>query len=211
MLEHMWGDPGMAEPQRATTYSSIRADPPAVNRSPLNWRDAQTAQNATFRAVATRLSLPSLSAEQMDQVRFVFESTVVGNESVWSPESSEPAKLDIAVGRSRWFSDSAFRLKIYGEFAQVLYPQFRYDQLPMLSEQSKNDVKSLYMAILLEGRVVSHIDCINEALRRFEAQYVHCSISVHDRLRIQCERSARWSNSPAPAFRAPEWSSDGWR
>jgi len=161
--------------------------------SRLTFSHSQLAQTTTFQVIASKLGVPALSEEQKEQVRFVFGSTLVMNEGSWSPES-EPRTLDVAVSRCRWFSDRHFRLKVYGEFAQVLYPHMPYDRLPRLSDQVKDNIKSLYLAVLLDDSLVGldRLGCLEQALRWFmdpcPDQACH-----HHWARIEQERSARWS------------------
>jgi len=134
--------------------------------SRLTFSHSQLAQTTTFQVIASKLGVPALSEEQKEQVRFVFGSTLVMNEVSWSPES-EPRTLDVAVSRCQWFSDCYFRLKVYGEFAQVLNPHFPYDSLPRPSDQVKDYIKYLYLAVLLDDSLVGHdhLGCLKQALR----------------------------------------------
>ena len=150
------------------------------------------AQTRAFEAIAAKLAVPTLSEEQREQACFVFGS-LVRNESSCSPES-EPRMLDLAAGRCRWFSDCGYRLKVYGEFAQVLSPQIPYDSLPRLSDPAKDYIKSLYLAVLLDDSLVclDHLGCLEQALRMF--MDVFCPDQGHHHwARIEQERSARWS------------------
>ena len=110
--------------------------------SHMTFSHSQLAQTTTYEAVASKLGVPALSEEQEKQVRIVFGLTLVKNEGLWSPES-EPGTLDLAVSRCRWFSDCGYRLKVYGEFAQVLNPQRPFNRLPILTDEEKNKVESM--------------------------------------------------------------------
>ena len=162
--------------------------------SHMTFSHSQLAQTTTYEAVASKLGVPALSEEQQKQVRIVFGSTLVKNEGLWSPES-EPGTLDLAVSRCRWFSDCYFRLKVYGEFAQVLNPHFPYDSLPPLSDQAKDCIQSLYLSVLLDDSLVGldHVGCLARALCRFMDVYCADQGCHHYWARIEQERSARWS------------------
>ena len=162
--------------------------------SRLTFSHSQLAQTTTFEVIASKLGVPALSEEQKDQVRFVFGSTLIMNEGSWSPEN-EPRTLDVAVSRCQWFSDRHFRLKVYGEFAQVLNPHFPYDSLPRLSDQAKDCIKSLFLAVLLDDSLVGHdhLGCLEQALRWFMDAYSPDQEFHHHWARIEQERSARWS------------------
>ena len=101
--------------------------------------------------------------------------------------------LDLAAGRCRWFSDCGYRLKVYVEFAQVLNPQRPFNRLPMLTDQEKNEVKSLYLQVLLDANLVGfdHLGCLVEALRRFMNAYCPDRGRHHHWATIEQERAGR--------------------
>jgi hypothetical protein len=170
--------------------------------------------------VGARLKISHLSDELKEQILTVFGETRIFNESDWDPESEERGKVQMAVDRCKWFTDAAFRLRIYGEFAQNLYPQYNYEQLPMLPAQHKETVKSLYVAVLSDGIIRGQFDCLKEALKCFSRETPLADTNTTDR--IGRERAARWNvqsvpeSSPAPVRSESfgmegRWSEDGWR
>ena len=201
----MWGDTGAPQEPYVPPSSA------AVNRS-LDWKDSSTAQAKTFAFVASRLNVPSISDEQKEQVRFLFRSTRVDNEASWRPEVFHTEKLNQAVERCRWFSDAAFRLKVYGEFAQILNPHLNFVQLPMLLDYQKNEAKSFYLSSLLDHRFTSQAECMKDALARFGQQYAS-QLPEFDRRRIESERAVRWNERQVsyPESERAQWNMDGWR
>jgi hypothetical protein len=206
MLEHMWGDNFDQLPQT----TRVVEPPPPIARS---WIDSPSARARTYQAVGQKLSSP-MSDDMKEQVRTVFAATKIFDENGWNPENSEREKVQTAVERCKWYSDAALRLKIYGEFAQMLYPQCNYEQLPMLPEQYKDTVKSLYVAVLLDGICKSQYECLLDALKSFSTQAPLADADTTDR--IGRERAARWNvryvpeHRPTPAT-AYVGSPDGWR
>ena len=156
-----------------------------------------------------------VSDEIKEQIRTIFAETRISDENLWYPENSEREKLQVTVDRCKWYTDSAFRLRIYGEFSQVLSPQCGYNELPMLSMQQKDTVKSLYVAALLDGASKTHYECLLEALKYFSNQTPAADADTTDR--IGRERAMRWNVQYAPADRPmPVTNSyierpDGWR
>ena len=85
-------------------------------------------------------------------------------------------------------------IEVYGEFAQVLNPQRPLNRMPMLTDHVKNEVKSMYLEVLLDANLVGfdHLGCLVEVLRRFICpdQEGHHSWATTEQ-----ERAARWSRA----------------
>jgi hypothetical protein len=217
MLEHMWGD-GASQPYvppaSRTVETSIEWSNSRTVETGIEWNNSSAARSKTYVFVANRLSVQSLTEEQKEQVKFMFQFTRVENESLWRPEVHHAEKLIQAVERCRWYSDAAFRLRVYGEFSQVLNPHLNFIQLPLLSEYQKNEVKSFYAAALLDPRFTSQTECMKEALQRFASQHAP-QMPESYRRRIESERAVRW-NEAARMVSDPEaeryrFLADGWR
>jgi hypothetical protein len=209
-LEHMWGDSFQQDDPRTAAIEP----PSSVSRA---WINSPKARARTYEEVSSRLMIHQsnqMSDEVKDQIQTIFAETRIADENTWYPENYEREKLQMAVDRCKWYTDAAFRLRIYGEFAQVLFPQYNYEQLPMLPAQHKDPVKSLYVAVLSDGVRKTQYDCLLEALKIFSDQYLVVDASITDR--IGRERAARWNVQYAPAGRPMPvmsfvGSPDGWR
>jgi len=185
------------------------------------WSAVHSAQIRTFRAVALRLNVEELTDAQTQEVREVFHnvripmeaseaatasaSTTTIRPGTWNPGIDAVQELRLAVERCKWFVNGAFRMKVYGEFAQYLRPQALFHELGPLDDQVKQDAARCYTVSLTKDNLDNPLARINEAIDLFSTIYPRNPEdrrAAAEEVRIRRERAIRWQAS-APSRQAP--------
>ena len=104
---------------------------------PVPFTSSPSAQDTVKREIGRMLVKRPLQYDEEHLMFDVFGGTMVDDR--WQPTSAMLAELLIRVV---WRSSPALRFRVYGEFAQMISPQLRYEELGQLPQERKTDVET---------------------------------------------------------------------
>ena len=143
--------------------------------------------------IEPRLGRPLQSGEEYIP-RLVFNYTTVNDE--WLPT---PAMLDELLIVVVWKSSPALRFRVYGEFAQIISPQLRYEELGQLPTERKQDAEyALRQEAHSDPAYVPFDDFLWRVLMRFARER---RFTMWESFDTRADFDARWKGEKLINFR----------
>ena len=135
-----------------------KSDPKSMLEAPA----AADAPPPPYELIRCKLGLDSLTDMQRMLIKNVYSNTGIHADH----------RLMVADAQCRWTTDGGFRLKVYGEMAQYLHPEVRYDDLNILEQSVKDDAEQACLWVLAaKPNLRTKLDIVNATVMRFAELY----------------------------------------